>query len=147
MVRLLAIVLACHLLAGCALFRSSRNEPLDPAAIAQIEPGRTTAAQIVELLGGPTQVVELGNRSAYRYDHQVTKGAGLFLLILIVGNADTRTDRLWVFFDENDIVTHTGSSLSSHRPQYALPWEDIHEASDNEAADAERPGLSGTGEK
>jgi hypothetical protein len=109
--------------------------------VKRLIPGKTTAQEVVELFGGPTQIVELGNRSAYRYDHTATKGAGLFLLLLIVGNADTRSDRLWVFFDERAILTHYGVTLASHRPQYAMPWDNIYEQSDIDAADATRPDM------
>lgn len=126
---------------GCAFLRANQNEPLDPAAVRQLQAGVTTARQAVELLGGPMQVVQLGNRSAYRYDHSVTKGTALVLLLFNIGHADTRTDRLWLFFDEQDVLTHFGSSLEAHRVQYAMPWEDIHEEADDQAADAERPGL------
>lgn len=139
--RLLPAIAAASLLSSCAIVRSSQNEPLDPARVARIVPGRTTASEVVELLGAPSQVVELGERTAYRYDHTLTKGAGLLLLVVILGNADTRSDRLWVFFGANDVVTHVGSTFSAHRPQYSMPWEDIHEAADNEARDLERPGL------
>ncbi len=131
----------CLLIPACAFVRSSENEPLDPAILRQLEPGRTTARQVTELLGGPAQVVELGARIAYRYEHVLTKGAGLFLIPFIIGNADTRSDRVWVFFDENDVLTHYGASFHGHRPQYSLPWEDIYEEGDDDAADRSRPGL------
>lgn len=132
-------------LPACALFRSTRNEPLDPSQLARLEPGRTTAREVVELLGAPAQVVQLGTRSAYRYDHSVTKGTALLLVVVNLGNADTREDRSWCFFDERDVLTHFASSLESHRAQYALPWEDVHEDGDREAADADRAGLAGAG--
>lgn len=144
--RTIVLTLLGPLLGGCAAFRATQNEPLDPAAIRQLEPGRTTAREAVELLGGPTQVVQIGERSAYRYDFTVTKGAGLFLLVFILGHADTRNDRLWLFFDETDLLTHVGSTLESHRAQYAMPWEDIHEDADDRAADAEREGLVPAGD-
>jgi outer membrane protein assembly factor BamE (lipoprotein component of BamABCDE complex) len=129
-------------LSGCFFARVNRNDPLAPAAVEQLEPGKTTAQQAVELLGGPTLVVQLGDRSAYRYDHTVTKATGLLLGIFNVGHTDTREDRLWLFFDDEDRLTHVGTSLQSHRARYALPWEDLHAPSKKEAADRER-GLVG----
>ena len=133
-----AAVGLAFLLGGCALFRSNLNAPLDPVAIAQLEPGTTTAHRAVELLGAPAQVIQLGDRSAYRYDHEVTKGAGLILVLLIIGNVDTREDRTWLFFDEDDVLSHVATSLEAHRAQYAMPWEDIHEAEDDLEADRDR---------
>lgn len=138
LLRPLVVVSIGLLVSGCALFRSNRNEPLDPSVIDKLVPGQTTAREAVELLGGPAQVIQLGDRSAYRYDHAITKGAGLLLIVLILGHVDTREDRLWLFFDENDVLTHFASSLEAHRAQYAMPWEDIHEPEDREAADRDR---------
>lgn len=140
---------ACCLLfliaSGCALARQETNEPFDPEVVRSLEPGVTTAREVVERMGAPTEVVQLGRRTAYRYDATSTKSAALFLLVFNMGSQDTRSDRLWVFFDENNVLTHHGSTFSSHRTQYALPWEDVHEAEDNASRDAGRPGLGNGG--
>ena len=125
-------------LSGCFFARVNRNDPIDAASLAQLVPGTTTAQQAVELLGGPTLVVQLGDRSAYRYDHTVTKATGLLLGIFNVGHTDTREDRLWLFFDLEDRLTHVGTSLQSHRASYALPWEDLHDPERAQSADRER---------
>ncbi|MCA8975378.1 MAG: hypothetical protein KDC98_11705 [Planctomycetes bacterium] len=129
-------------LAGCGIARQDSNEPLDAVAIRSLEPGVTTARQVTELLGAPTEVVQLGRRTAYRYDATTSKTAFLFLVVFGIGNQDTRSDRLWVFFDEGDRMTHYGASFATHHTQYAMPWEDVHEASDNESRDSARPGVT-----
>ena len=128
-------------LASCSIARQDVNEPLDAVRIQELQPGSTTAKQVVELLGGPNEVVQLGKRTAYRYDSDTTKSALLFMVVFNLANQDTRQDRLWVFFDEKDVLTHYGATYGSHRTQYALPWEDVHAAADNAAADARRPGV------
>jgi hypothetical protein len=117
------------------------NEPLDALAIAPFEPGVTTAADVVEALGAPSDVVQLGRRSAYRYDAMVSKGAGLVLLVVNLGHMDSRSDRIWVFFDEDDVVTHVAGTFATHRTRYALPWTDVHTAERSERADRGRPGV------
>lgn len=129
------------LLPACAFARQDVNEPLDAELIRSLLPGKTTAREVVERLGAPTEVVQLGRRTAYRYDASTEKSTVLFLLLINFGNQDLRTDRLWVFFDEHDVLTHHGAWFGTHRTQYAMPWEDVHEASDNEARDADRPGV------
>ncbi len=136
--RLLLIATLCVTTAACAFYRSNQNDPLYPQVIARLEPGRTTALEAVRLLGGPSQVIQLGERSAYRYDHSIMKGTALILVVFNLGHVDTREDRLWLFFDANDVLTHVGSSLGAHRAQYAMPWENIHEESDSVDADRER---------
>lgn len=129
------------LLPACALARQETNDPLDASLIGTLQPGTTTAREVVDKLGAPTEVVQLGKRSAYRYDASVTKSAALILLVFNMAAQDTRSDRLWVFFDERDVLTHYGASYATHRAQYALPWEDVHEPEDDAAADADRPGV------
>lgn len=125
-------------LSGCFFARVNRNDPIAAESLQHLVPGTTTAEQAVELLGGPTLVVQLGDRSAYRYDHTVTKATGLLLGIFNVGHTDTREDRLWLFFDAYDRLTHVGASLQSHRASYALPWDRLHDRERIEDADRER---------
>ena len=126
---------------GCALARQETNEPFDAAVVRSLQPGVTTARDVVERLGAPSEVVQLGRRTAYRYDATTTKSAALFLLVFNMAAQDTRSDRLWVFFDENNMLTHHGSTFGTHRTQYALPWDNVHEADDNAERDAARAGL------
>ena len=130
------------LLPACAIMRQETNGPIDATAVATLQPGMTTAREVVERLGAPTEVVQLGRRTAYRFDASTTKGAGLFLLGFNMLAQDTRSDRVWVFFDEKDVLTHYGATFGVHRTQYALPWEEVHEPEDNAARDAERPGVA-----
>ena len=122
-----ALLCATLLLPGCLIGRNTVNEPLEQAAIEQLRPGESTAGQVVELLGAPTEVVQLGRRSAYRFDATTTKQAGVLLLIVGVFNTDTRQDRLWAFFDEQDVLTHFGATLSADDPEYALPWQNVYD--------------------
>ena len=125
---LIALLLCTALfLSGCLISRNTVNKPLNQADIAQLQPGTSTAGQVVELLGAPTEVVQLGRRSAYRFDATTTKQAGLFLLIVGFLNTDTRSDRLWAFFDTEGVLTHFGATLTADEPEYALPWEDVHD--------------------
>jgi hypothetical protein len=139
---LLAVLFLCLFTApGCVVARSDENEPLDPEIVRRLVPGRTTSKQVVELLGAPNDVVQLAKRTAYRYDHRRQKGAGLILIVLNFANLDARTDRMWLFFDENQVLSHFGATFASHHTQYAMPWEDVHEAEDNAARDEDRPSM------
>ncbi len=122
-----ALLLAVLLTPGCFLSRTYVNAPIEEASIAQLRPGQTTAAQVVALLGAPTEVVQLGRRSAYRYEHDQQKRAGLFLIVVVFSNNDNQADRTWVFFDENDVLSHVGTTLEADTAQYAMPWSDLSE--------------------
>ena len=128
-------------LSSCVVGRQDTNEPINAQAVARLEPGTSTARDVVELLGAPNEVVQLGRRTAYRYDATTAKTTGLFLIVFSMFGQDTREDRVWVFFDTEDVLTHVGSTFGTHRTQYALPWEDVHEDEDNRARDAERAGV------
>lgn len=123
------VLLACVLsLQSCFIARHNHNEPIDPAHIQKLTPGRSTAKECVQVMGAPSEVVQLGKRFAYRYDHTIEKGAGTFLLIVVLFNEDARQDRVWLFFDENGVLSHMGSTFASKRTEYSMPWEDIHES-------------------
>ena len=117
----------CSLAPACVVSRSTENEPLPRGAIESLRPGTSTAREVVELLGAPVDVVQLGKRSAYRYEFTRAKRAGLILVVVLLYNLDQRADRVWVFFDENQVLTHVGVSLESDRAEYAMPWEDLHD--------------------
>jgi len=120
-----ALLLAVALLPGCFFNRTHINQPLDPQAIAQLTPGQTTAAEVVELLGAPNEVVQLGRKSAYRYQHDNQKIEGLWVIVLFLANRDKQADRAWVFFDENDVLTHVGATLDADKAEYRMPWSNI----------------------
>ncbi len=117
------LALAALLLASCAVARQRHNEPLPAVEVQAIQAG-DTAGSVVERLGAPTEIVQLGHRTAYRYDFTQTKSAGLFLVLVGFFNQDTQQDRVWVFLDEDDLVSHVGATLSADQAEYAMPWVD-----------------------
>ena len=122
---LLALALSAAALAalpGCLITRDTTNEALPRDAVAGLSPGTTTAADVLERFGAPNQVVQLGFRSAYYYEFGTSKRAGLFLFVVNLANTDTRTDRLWLFFDEQDVLTHVGATYDAGDAKYVLPW-------------------------
>ena len=123
----LPLVLALALAPSCFVSRTMVNEPLRRAEIDRLVPGQTKAADVVAILGAPNEVVQLGSRTAYRYDFSILKRAGFTIIVLTFLNEDTRTDRVWLFFDKDDLLTHLGSTLEAKDARYAMPWQDVHE--------------------
>jgi hypothetical protein len=121
------LLVAAAVAGGCFVARTGVNEPLSRTKIDELVPGRSTATEVTELLGAPGEVVQLGRRSAYRYDFTQTKSAALILIVVSFVNHDTRADRVWLFFDENDVLTHSGATLQAADARYAMPWWDVHE--------------------
>ena len=122
---LLVGLLAC-LATSCFISRSTVNEPVSQQAIAKLVPGQTTAKEVVEALGAPAEVIQLGNRTAYRYDFTVRKSAGFSIIILTFLNDDTCSDRAWLFFDSKDVLTHAGSTLQAADTRFEMPWQTPH---------------------
>lgn len=121
----LALLFLCT--PACAIARTSENEPLDARALHALQPGVSSAAEVVAALGAPVDLVQLGRRSAYLYRFTSSKRAALFLVLIGFYNQDTRADRAWVFFDENQVLTHVGVTLEADQAEYAMPWEDLHD--------------------
>lgn len=119
------LLAACLALApACLLDRNTTNVPPDPAGLATLTPGQSTAADVVRVLGAPAEVVQLGRRSAYRYEHTLAKRSGLWLLVVASVNTDTHSDRVWAFFDEQDVLTHIASTYESGRSEFDLAWSE-----------------------
>ncbi|MEY4774285.1 MAG: hypothetical protein RIT40_1320 [Planctomycetota bacterium] len=111
-------------LSSCFVARDSVNAPIEVRRYEQFVPGTTTAAEVVAAMGAPTDVVQLGRRSALRYDHADGKTAGFTLFVVTFVNRDTRSDRVWFFFDEENKLTHVGATLDAQGTEWAMPWQE-----------------------
>jgi hypothetical protein len=125
-------------LQSCFLSREAINQPLDHEVVGGIKIG-TTASEVVTRMGAPEEVVQLGRRTAYRYQFNLAKSATSWWGILILSTSDSRRDTAWFFFDENQRLSHMGSTFESHRSGFhAFPWTDNYDADDAAAADKRR---------
>jgi hypothetical protein len=117
--------LALLLLApSCFISRDTNNEPLSRQRMETFEPGKSTAADVANVLGAPNEVVQLGKRMAWRYDFTNAKTAGFSIIILTFINSDARADRAWFFFDENSVLQYAGRTLQAEGSEYLMPWWD-----------------------
>ena len=114
---LLPLTLFCG---SCVVGEMTVGQPLEASAISLLQPNHSSAQDVADLLGAPNQVVELGNKSAWLYEAQKERRAGVFLLIFSTFGQDKQFDRCWVFFDENGLLTHIASSLESNTAEYNL---------------------------
>ncbi len=122
--RLIVILaLAAVVFSGCAVFgRGKDHKPFDPAALQQVKPGVTTAAEVTRLFGPPNRIVKLSNGNAYTYERSVDKTTGLWLVVLTFANWDKQFDRVVFFLDRQDVVTHYGSSFQAESAEYGMPF-------------------------
>ncbi len=115
---------AALLLTGCFMSRDRINEPLEKQRIDALQVGTSTATDVANTLGAPAEVVQLGKRSAWRYDFTTEKTAGFTVIIVSFLNTDRRSDRCWLFFDEADVLRHVATTLEAADTRYDMPWEE-----------------------
>ncbi len=126
-----AAAIACMALclAGCAIGRFAGGSQIAEARIADIKPGVTTRQEILEWFGPPqnyasptllNQILRdwdatggepltsypFANILTYEFDRANLKGVLLILFNYI--RVDSRSDRLVIFFDENERVKYYG---------------------------------------
>jgi len=108
---------------GCAMIGRDRDfRSFDPKSLNSVVPGKTTAGQVTQLFGAPTQVVKLSNGNAYMYTRSTSKGTVVWLLLVTFANYDRKYDQVVFFFDKNDVLTHYGSSLNAAEAAYGMPF-------------------------
>jgi outer membrane protein assembly factor BamE (lipoprotein component of BamABCDE complex) len=121
-VKILAVLLITTLLSGCiVLGKNKQFQPFDSTELDKMVPGQTKAAEVTEIFGAPSEVVELANGNAYVYQRTVTKGTVCWLVLVTFGNAEKQHDQLVFFFDLNDTLTHYGLSLDADKAKYGFP--------------------------
>lgn len=119
--RLLLLLALPVLVTGCLFSDRRVNTPIRPDRVESLVPGTSTAADVATALGAPTDVVQLGHDSAWRYDHVVEKQTALVLFLVNLRGVDTDADRVWVFFDRQGVVTHVASTFEAGLAEYDLP--------------------------
>jgi hypothetical protein len=118
-----AIIFFLVAASGCAMIGRDRDfRAFDPKALNSLVPGKTTAGQVTQIFGAPTQVVKLSNGNAYMYTRSTSKGTVVYLILVTFANYDRQYDQIVFFFDKNDILTHFGSSLNAAQAAYGMPF-------------------------
>jgi len=127
MKRSIALLSLFLVLPGCFSTRSTVNQQFSPEVAGQIGPG-TPATEVVELLGAPTDIVQLGHRVAYLYEFEQSKMTGFLAAIVGFMNSDTRSDRVWIFLGPGGTeVSHVASSFDADKAKSGMPWSDLDE--------------------
>jgi len=115
------------LIPGCFVAKSVDDTTWDPATVAKIKVGTSTRADVFELLGPPTQVVELLDSDAYVYKHTIVKTTGFSVILFTAIRADQQGDGVTVIVDRDGIVRAVGSKYNAERAIHGPPWADPDE--------------------
>ena len=81
------------------------------------KPGETTAAEVAEVLGPPSQLIPLHDETVFYYMREGKDGSALLLLVWNTGTQVTQYDRAIFFFDDRGILKNFSYSNE------ALPYE------------------------
>ena len=120
---ILCVLLLMFFLQSCAGWAKNKDyHPFDASGVDKLIPGKSTAAQVTEILGAPSEIVKLSNGNAYTYRRSLSKGTGLWLLIVSFGNYDEHYDQIVIFLDNKNIMTHFAVTLDAHKATYGLPF-------------------------
>ena len=123
MKRLIVLVAALGVLNGCYVSKKKDDRPLRAEVVAAIQVGKTTKAEVLQLLGPPKQIIRLLESEAYMYVAPVEKNSGLVLLVLNLSRSDRQYDAVTVIINRQDVVTAVGSRFTGDEASYGPPWD------------------------
>lgn len=124
MKRALLVTAPLILATGCYFSKNKEGIGLDPAVVARIEVGKTTKAELLEILGPPTQIIRLLDSEAYVYRHSIQKNTGTILILLNMVRSDQQFDAVTAIISRAGTVTAVGSRFTSDKASYGFPFSD-----------------------
>lgn len=102
MQRILPIVLTTFFLPGCMQTGTTQGRPVEQSKVSQIVRGQTTASEIFQMFGSPTETTTLGRDTIYTYRYTEIDSEYMFLPYFSSGDTDTKTDELSITIDDGD---------------------------------------------
>jgi len=106
MLRIALALAAAAALSACVNTSSKRGVPTawkKVGANAFVE-GETTRKDVLELLGPPSQILSLGDETAFYYMLERTNGEGVILILYNDRTETTSYDRAVFFFDRDGVL-------------------------------------------
>ncbi|MGK0462696.1 MAG: hypothetical protein ACJA0W_003561 [Candidatus Azotimanducaceae bacterium] len=107
MQRLIITAVCLVFLSGCVQFNNKRGVEVawHASVVGDMTIGTTTRADVLDVLGPPSQVISLEEETVMYYLFEKAEGKGLLLGVYNTIDIDTRYDRAIFFFDENNVLT------------------------------------------
>ncbi|MDZ7782038.1 MAG: hypothetical protein U5K56_03520 [Halioglobus sp.] len=101
-----ALAVCVALLQGCAQYQDKRGVEVSwrDSVTRDLVSGQSTRADVLSLLGPPSQVIAMDDETALYYLFEHSEGRGLVLLVYNRMEIDTRYDRAIFFFNEDDVL-------------------------------------------
>jgi outer membrane protein assembly factor BamE (lipoprotein component of BamABCDE complex) len=115
---------------GCVLSQSTDGTSISDEQISVIQPGTSTRADVVRVLGAPEKIIysnlehdPLFER-AFQYKRTRRKSTFFTLILFSGARSDTNVDNIFVFFDDAGVVEDIAYRLDMDRPRFAWPWSE-----------------------
>lgn len=121
--KLMLAAIAMAALGGCYFGKKKDDRPWSSDTVGRIEPGKTTKAQVLHLLGPPKQIIRLLDSEAYMYVASVEKNTSTVLLVVNLSRSDKQYDAVTVIINRQDVVTAVGSRFAGEESEYGFPWD------------------------
>ncbi len=109
----LLLLLAVLGLGGCVQYKARRGIEVawQDQVVAGLTRGQSTRADVLALLGPPSQVIGLQGETVLYYLFEKAEGEGVVLIVYNTIDIGTLYDRAIFFFDENDVLTDYASKV------------------------------------
>ena len=114
---LVLVSLTClSLVTGCVRFKSKRGVEVSwhSTVVEGFHKGQTTRAEVLKVLGPPSQIISLEEETVLYYLYEKQEGEGMILILYNRIDIDTRYDRAVFFFDANDVLTDYSAKVHPH---------------------------------
>ncbi len=95
---------------GCAFSRGTLGDEINADAIATLHKGKTTKADVINLLGAPDRIVQLNGRDVFQYYRYDAKAGSLLLIVLNFTRLSIKSDDLFVVMNQDGLVEDVISS-------------------------------------
>jgi hypothetical protein len=98
-------------LGGCGITSESRGVVNEwRSGQVAFEPGRTTESEVMQALGPPSQLIDLGNRTVFYYVLEEISTTDMTLVLFNTSSTEVRYDRAIFFFDSKGVLTEQSVS-------------------------------------
>lgn len=109
------LLLTVILLSGCVKFKSQRGIEVtwQDEVMANLDKGKNTRAEVLALLGPPSQVISLPSETVLYYLFERIEGNGAILILFNTIDIKVQYDRAIFFFDKNDVLTDFSTEVGA----------------------------------
>jgi outer membrane protein assembly factor BamE (lipoprotein component of BamABCDE complex) len=110
------------------LSQTTDGTSISDAQVAAIQPGVSTRADVVRILGAPDHIIysnlehdALFERT-FQFKRKRRKNTFMTFILLSGSRSETNSDNVMIFFDDKGLVEEMAFRLDMDRPEFGWPW-------------------------